>query len=166
MSRLFLVAAMLVSLWPAGVLAATFAADSSTTDTGGTSVEQPADTPSEPDAGASQSTPSDEPTPPQADIGEFNQLAIRVDRLVKRMNNDAQLRHAIPSPRLAVSASALARDLRRWRRENVGLDGEAERIALRRQQVSQRIAALAAAPSQSRLNAVNTAIEAYNQSIK
>jgi hypothetical protein len=169
--RMLLVIAMVVSLWPIGLIAATAATDSSTTDEPAT---QSTDTSSDagtttPGSADNSSTDKDatdtESSPPEPDYTAYKSLRRRTDKRLKQLDASASL-HGVADPQLARRAHQLAADYDDWDDANGELDSDLHRLAVAQRRIAQRIAVFASAPTQQRLDRFNTAIEQFNRTLR
>jgi hypothetical protein len=170
MTRLLLVFAMLVSLWPIGLIAATAATDSSTTD------ESTSQTTTDSTSKADSSPPADTTTtdedpqgsqasPPDPDYAAYKALHQRTNKLLKQLDASNSL-HGVADAQLARRARTLAADYRDWDASNGELDSKLHRLAIAERRIAQRVAVFAAAPTQARLDHFNAAITQYNSTVR
>jgi hypothetical protein len=168
--RVLLVIAMVVSLWPVGVIAAVAASDSATTDepttqtteTGSASDTTTADGA---DQDSADHTTSTETPPPDPDITAYKALRRRTDKLLKQLDASASL-HGVADTQLARRARNLAADYDAWDDANGDLDADLHRMAVTERRIAQRVAVFSAAPTQQRLDRFNAAIEHFNRTLR
>jgi hypothetical protein len=168
MSRLLLVIAMLVSLWPIGLIAASAASDSSTS-------EESASQSAGASSGAANSTSGDTSTddgsagpqvsPPEPDYTAYKSLRRRTDKLLKRLDASRSL-EGVANPRVAGQARQLAADYADWDAANGELDSDLHRLAVAQRRIAQRVAVFAADPTQQRLDRFNAAIDQFNRTLR
>jgi len=168
MSRVWLVIAMAVSLWPAAWLSVSIATDSSREQAA--SSQPAADTQSAPaddgdapaDGGASPA--DDESAAPEADLDSYKTLRERTDALLKALDR-SDVPRGVDNPRLSGRAAGLASDYAAWDEDNGKLDPDLHRLTQAERRVALRVSAFAAAPSQAGLDAFNAAIRQFNATL-
>ena len=171
MSRLLLVIAMVVSLWPIGLIAASAATNSSTTEESAsrsTDASSGSATTSSPDADdttTDESAGGAKASPPEPDYTAYKSLRRRTDKLLKQLDASGSL-HGVADPQLARRARQLAADDRDWDTANRALDSEMHRLAVAERRIAQRVAVFAAAPTQDRLDRFNAAIMQFNRTLR
>jgi hypothetical protein len=143
-----LVLAMLFSLWPLAVIAAAATSGSSS------KTEQ---------SGPSSSESS--PSTPRADIAGLKALQGKEGQLLQRLHNSESL-HGTADSGLAQAANELTAEYQSWQSSNSGLNAEADKVESLEAAIAQRVAAFAAHPSQSRLDAFNRAVSEYNKNAR
>jgi hypothetical protein len=163
--RVLLVIAMVVSLWPIGLVVATAASDSSTdeqttTQSTDTTVSDAATTALD---GADDDTGTETPAP-EPDVTAYKALRRRADKLLKQLEASSSL-HGAADTQLARRARNLAADYGAWDDANGQLDSDLHRLAVAERRVAQRVAAFSAAPTQQRLDRFNAAIEQFNRTL-
>jgi hypothetical protein len=169
-TRVLLVIAMVVSLWPVGVIAATAASDSSTSDEPTTqSTETASDSGTTTTDGANQDS-SDESTstetpPPDPDVAAYKALRRRTNKLLKALDASSSL-HGVADTQLARRARQLGADYAAWDDANGQLDSDLHRLAVAERRITQRVATFSAAPTQQRLDRFNAAIEQFNRTLR
>jgi hypothetical protein len=167
--RVLLVIAMVVSLWPVGVIVAVAASDSSTTDEPtAQSMETSTDsdtTSGDSDQDAADDTTSTETPPPDPDITAYKALRWRTDKLLKQLDVSASL-HGVADAQLARRARNLAADYGAWDDANGDLDADLHRLAVAERRIAQRVAVFSAAPTQQRLDRFNAAIAQFNRTLR
>jgi predicted component of type VI protein secretion system len=148
MRRLFLPLAMVVSLWPIGVIAVGVVNAATT--------QKP----------ASVNSPGTTVVPARpTDYTTLNRLGQREESLLSRLRNSSALR-GVADEGLSRAARTLENDELSWITNDSGRDSRALNVAQQEANVANRAAALAARPSQARFDAFNTAVSAYNNAIK
>ncbi|MGH2798691.1 MAG: hypothetical protein ACRDM0_13690 [Thermoleophilaceae bacterium] len=171
MSRLLLVIAMVVSLWPIGLIAASAATDSSTTDEPASQSTDASSGPATSTSGDTDDTPTDNGTgsadasPPEPDDTAYKSLRRRTDRLLKQLDASDAL-HGVADPQLGRRARQLAADYAEWDAANGPLDSDLHRLAVAERRIAQRLGVFAAAPTQDRLDRVNAAIKQFNRTLR
>jgi hypothetical protein len=166
-SRVFLVIAMVVSLWPVGFIAVSAATDSSTE-----SASQPTGAPSPaettPSADANDGSIPDagsETSPPEPDLTAYRALRRRADSLLKQLDASSAYRGVVDA-QLARRAQHLAAAYGDWDRANGELDPGLHRLAGAERRIAQRLAAFAGAPTQRRLDRFKAAIRQFNRTLR
>jgi len=144
--RVLLVLAMLFSLWPVAVIAVAATNGSS----------------SKPE----QSSPSgSSPSAPQADIKGLKALQGKEEQLLQRLHNSEAV-HGTADTGLAQAANELTAEYQSWQSSNSGLSAEADKVEGLEINISQSVAAFAAHPSQSGMDAFNHAVSEYNRNAR
>jgi hypothetical protein len=163
MSRVWLVIAMAVSLWPAAWLSVSIATDSASDPAAST--QAAADTQPEPGDNAAPSGTDDASAPEEADLDAYEALRDRTDALLKDLDRSKVLR-GVGNPRLAGRAAGLADDYAAWDEANGALDHDLQRLARAERRIALRASALAAVPSQAAFDRFNAAIRGFNSTLR
>lgn len=137
---------MLVSLWPAAVIAVSVANGSSNKETTQSS------------SGNGGAT-----TPPG--YARLKELEGQEEQVLKRFHSSAST-HGTPDPGLAESAHELVVNYEAWESENGGQDAEADKAEALEAIIAQRVATFAAHPSQPAMAAFNQAVTEYNSNVR
>jgi hypothetical protein len=143
--RVLLVLAMVVSLWPAAVIAVSVANGSSKKET------------TQPSSGNGAATPPG--------YARLKELQGQEEQLLQRFHNSAST-HGTADPGLAESAHDLASSYEAWETENGGQNTEADKAESLEARIAQRVAAFAAQPSQPAMDAFNQAVNEYNSHVR
>jgi hypothetical protein len=151
MRRVLLVVSMLVSLWPAAVIANAAISGSS----------NPSNRPANATAVASGGGVNQAQQP---DYAGLKGLQDRESQLLQRFHNSHSLKW-IPDRGLAQTASQLAADYGTWKSTNAGLDNRADNVETLEATIANRVAAFSRHPSQARLDAFNQAVSAYTANL-
>jgi hypothetical protein len=151
MRRVLLVVSMLVSLWPAAVIAnAAITGSSKSSNSAGNA------TGATPVGGVNEGK--------QADYAGLKALQDRESQLLERFHNSHSLK-GIPDRGVAQAASQLYADYGTWESANAGLDHRADNVETLEATIANRVAAFSTHPSQARLDAFNKAVSAYNANV-
>jgi hypothetical protein len=144
--RVLLVLAMLFSLWPAAVIAVAA--------TGGSSSKTEQASPS-----------STSPRAPQVNYAGLKTLEGQEQKLLQRFHSSESI-HGTPDTGLAQEAEQLASDYQSWQSSNSGQNAEADKVEGLEANIAQRVAAFAAHPSQSGMDAFNHSVSEYNKNAR
>ncbi len=167
MRRVLLVVSMLVSLWPAAVIASGAIGGSSK------SSNSPANATPAPsgDGATGRSAVKVDPRGNllhgegrQPDYAGLKALNDRESQLLQRFHNSRSL-NGIPDPGVAQAASQLAADYGTWESGNAGLDDRADNVETLEAAIAKCVVAFSRHPSQARLDAFNKAVSAYNKGV-
>lgn len=164
MSRVVLVLAMVLSLWPAGAIALVATSDSTDSAAG-----------SDPSVGASASTQassddaSESTSVPPVNYDRLKRLGSELNEVLSDFKASSSLSGTADQP-LASRARDTAQSLDNWEGEAIGsgpaVDRKAIMVARRERAIAAAVASFADAPSQARLDRFNAAIKAYNRLIR
>jgi hypothetical protein len=140
MRRPLLVLAMLVSLWPLAVVVVGVAGSSNSTKERREGGESP------------------------TAVARLNVLAQRQKSLQQQLDKSPAL-HGTADPDLASAAEELATDFAAWSAANESQESDA-RLAGLAAEVDNNVAAFGKGPSEAKLNALNAAVDAYNEALE
>lgn len=167
MTRVLLISALVVSLWPAGAIAAIFINGAGKRDTADTTSSSDTQTP--PDVAPSGTgTDSIDAAPPtsEADYDSLNRIDKRLSIVLDEARNSSGT-HGVPDPALARKAKTVAHREARWLRENQSqAEPAAAEVARTGERLAGAVSHFARDPSPARLDSVNSGIRKYNAAIR